>query len=67
MQKLKPKKYHPRLTWIIFLVLAILLGLFFGLVLDLGTGPRTVIGLILFCLWFWIDWTMRKKFSSDED
>lgn len=67
MQKLKPKKYHPRLTWITFLVLAILLGLFCGLVLDLGTVPRTVIGLILFCIWFWVDWTMRKKYPVDEE
>ena len=67
MQKLKPKKYHPRLVLIIFLVLTILLGLFFGLVLDLGTGPRVIMALVMFCIWFWVDWTMRKKYPVDEE
>lgn len=67
MQKLKPKKYHPRLVLIIFLVLTILLGLFFGLVLDLGTGPRVIMALVVSCIWFWVDWTMRKKYPVDED
>ena len=67
MQKLKSKKYNSRVSWAVFFASLVLLGLFLGIVFDLDVVPRTVIGLILFCIWFWIDWTMRKKFSSDED
>ena len=67
MQKLKSKKYNSRVSRAVFFASLVLLGLFLGIVFDLDVVPRTVIGLILFCLWFWIDWTMRKKFSGDED
>ena len=67
MQKLKSKKYNSRVSRAVFFASLVLLGLFLGIVFDLVVVPRTVIGLILFCIWFWIDWTMRKKFSGDED
>jgi len=67
MQKLKSKKYNSRVSRAVFFASLVLLGLFLGIVFDLDVVPRTVIGLILFCIWFWIDWTMRKKFSGDED
>lgn len=66
MQKLKSKKYNSQVSWVVFFASLILLGLFLGIVFDLGTVPRMVIGLILFCIWFWVDWTMRKKYPVDE-
>lgn len=56
-------KYNSYISWLIFFVLIIILGLVLGIYFDVGTKDRTILGLILAALWLGFDvyFIMRAK------
>lgn len=48
-------KYNSYISWLIFFVLIIILGLVLGIYFDVGTKDRTILGLILAALWLGFD------------
>lgn len=48
-------KYNSYISWLIFFVLIIILGLVLGIYFDVGTKDRTILGLILVALWLGFD------------
>lgn len=48
-------KYNSYISWLIFFVLIIILGLVLCIYFDVGTKDRTILGLILVALWLGFD------------
>lgn len=48
-------KYNSYISWLIFFVLIIILGLVLGIYFDVGTKDRTILGLVLAALWLGFD------------
>ncbi len=53
-------KYSSKISWIIFVLFIIALGLVLGLKFGVDTWARTVLALILLCIWTLVDFLLRK-------
>lgn len=63
---LRMKKYDSRISWCIFVVLVMVLGLMLGGVFDVGTTWRTVIAVALAIAWFGMDAYFRRHHGDES-
>ena len=59
-------KYNTHVSWVVFFVSAIVLGLILGGVFGIGTLGRSIVGLGLFIVWLLFDKYMRDRSRRQE-
>lgn len=59
-------KYNTHVSWVVFFVSAIVLGLILGGVFGIGTLGRSIVGLGLFIVWLLFDKYMRDRSRHQE-
>jgi len=58
--------YNTHVSWVVFFVSLIVLGLILGGVFGLGTLVRSMVGLGLFIVWLLFDKYMRDRSRRQE-
>ncbi len=58
--------YNTHVSWVVFFVSAIVLGLILGGVFGIGTLGRSIVGLGLFIVWLLFDKYMRDRSRHQE-
>ena len=58
--------YNTHVSWVVFFVSAIVLGLILGGVFGIGTLGRSIVGLIVGIVWLIFDKYMRDRSRRQE-
>lgn len=60
-------KYNSQVSWLVFFLSLIILGIVLGSVFDMGTKERTLLGLPLVAAWWCVDcYFLRRQRRKEE-